>query len=161
MIITELEDGTVIERDRGSFDDYCVYVTRPGEQKYAPRDTEYFSFFIEKSNRYTPERIYQDYVSIYDNTSAAINNNVIEHIKTDISNNYDEYDRLEFILWYIVIYLGMVAEENKQYAVLKKRIKRLGMHQILFDHMSANQAANYSRGRKVAELDPLCREKGF
>ena len=40
MIVTNLDDGTLIERDRGSFDDYCVYITRPGEKRYAPRDTE-------------------------------------------------------------------------------------------------------------------------
>ena len=60
-----------------------------------------------------------------------------------------------------MIYLGMVAEENKAGAVLKKRIKRLGMYQILFDNMSAYEAANFSRGKKVAELDPLCSSKGF
>ena len=161
MIVTNLDDGTLIERDRGSFDDYCVYITRPGEKRYAPRDTEYFSFFIEKSKQYSPEKIYEDYVSIYDKTSALLKQSVIDEIKEDICNDYEKEDRIDFALWYIVIYLGMVAEENKRFAVLKKRIKRLGMYQILFEDMNAYQAANFSRGRKVAELDPLCREKGF
>ena len=161
MIITNLNDGTVIERDKGSFDDYCVYVTRPNEKRYAPRDTEYFCFFIEKAKHYSPQKIYEDYVSIYNKTSSIINQSVIDEIKNNICYNYEQKDQLEFALWYIVIYLGMVAEENKRYAVLKKRIKRLGMYQILFDGMTAYEAANFSRGRKVAELDPLCREKGF
>ena len=45
MIVTKLDDGTVIERDRGSFDDYCVYITLPGQRRFAPKDTNYFSFF--------------------------------------------------------------------------------------------------------------------
>ena len=120
-----------------------------------------FSFFIEKSNYYSPEKIYQDYVSIYNATSAILKPSVIEEIKEEICDDYDDDDKLDFKLWFIVIYLGMVAEENKRYAVLKKRIKRLGMYQILFEGMTAYEAANYSRGKKVAELDPLCREKGF
>ncbi len=36
-------------------------------------------------------------------------------------------------IWFNVLYAGMVAEENKENAVLKKRIKRLGMHQVLID----------------------------
>lgn len=161
MIITSLDDGTIIERDRGSFDDYCVYVTRNNGKRYAPRDTEYFSFFIEKSRQYTPEKIYMDFVSIYEQTSAILNYDVIEEIKTGLCCDYDDSDRLDFILWYIVIYLGMVAEENKRYAILKKRVKRLGMYQILFENMTASQAANFSRGRKVAELEPICKKNGF
>ncbi len=161
MRITELEDGTIIERDRGCFDDYCVYVTRPGANKYAPRDTQYFSFFIEKAEWYTPEKIYEDYVEIYDKTNADIKQEVIDEIKAKISRTYEERDRIDFSLWFIVIYLGMVAEENKRNAVLKKRIKRLGMYQILFEKFSAVEAANFSRGKKVSELAPLCSDRGF
>ncbi len=161
MLITELVDGTIIERDRGSFDDYCVYVTRPGETRYAPRDTQYFSFFIKKSERYSPQKIYNDYVAIYDKTTSELNQEVIDEIKTEICQDYDEKDKIDFSLWYIVIYLGMVAEENKRNAILKKRIKRLGMYQILFEGLTAYQAANFSRGKKVAQLSPLCSERGF
>lgn len=55
----------------------------------------------------------------------------------------------------------MVAEERREHAVLKKRIKRLGMYQILFERMSAVEAATFSTGKKVAELSPLCSERGF
>ncbi|MDE6750863.1 MAG: hypothetical protein K2K21_17630 [Lachnospiraceae bacterium] len=75
--------------------------------------------------------------------------------------SYDEEDRLDFNVWYSVIYLGMVAEEKRKHAVLKKRIKRLGMYQILFEKMSAVEAATFSTGKKVAELCPLCSERGF
>lgn len=161
MIITKLEDGTIIERDKGSFDDHCVYVTKPDERRFAPRDVDYFQFFIEKAEKYTAEKIYSDYIRIYDKTDAMIKMDVIEEIKNDVLIDYEPYDRTEFALWYIVIYLGMVAEENKRNAILKKRIKRLGMYQILFSNISARDAANFSRGRHVHELDRLCREKGF
>lgn len=161
MIITQLEDGTIIEQDRGTFDDYCVYVTKPGEDRFAPRDVQYFQFFIEKAERYTPEKIYSDYEKIYNKTDAIIRDEVIDEIRDEIVLEYDRSERNEFALWYIVIYMGMVAKENKRNAVLQKRIKRLGMYQILFNGMSARKAANYSKGRRVGELGPLCKQNGF
>lgn len=160
MEIISFEDGTIIEQGRGRFDDYCVYLTRPGQGKHAPKDAEYFSFFIEKSRKYSSEKIYDDYVSIYEKTTNQIDYKIFEEIE-EISMSYDEEDKLDFYVWYSVIYLGMVAEERRERAVLKKRIKRLGMYQILFERMSAVEAATFSMGKKVAELSPLCSERGF
>lgn len=160
MEIISFEDGTIIEQGRGRFDDYCVYLTRPGQGKHAPKDAEYFSFFIEKSRKYSSEKIYGDYVSIYEKTTNQIDYEIFEEIE-EISMSYDEEDKLDFYVWYSVIYLGMVAEERRERAVLKKRIKRLGMYQILFERMSAVEAATFSTGKKVAELSPLCSERGF
>lgn len=54
--IRRFSDSTIIEQGRGKFDDYCVFLTRPNECTHAPTDTEYFSFFIEKAERYTSEK---------------------------------------------------------------------------------------------------------
>ncbi len=159
-LLKQFEDGTTIEQGRGSFDDYCVFLSRPNRDKYAPTDEEYFSFFIEMARKYTPERIYDDFVQIYDRTSGEIDMRVLSDINA-ISDNYEEEDSLDFNIWYSVIYLAMVAEERKKNAILKKRIKRLGVYQILFDDMSAKNAACYSVGKRVSELDPLCKSKGF
>lgn len=158
--IKRFSDGTLLEQGAGKFDDYCVYITRPGKIRYAPKDKEYFSFFAEKSIRYTPEKIYFDYVKIYNKTTAQIDYEVLKDIDR-ICADYQEDDALEFDIWYSVIYLGMVAEELKAKAVLKKRIKRLGMYQVLFENMSAGEASSFSFGKKVAELDPMCRDRGF
>ncbi|MEG0963247.1 MAG: hypothetical protein RSF88_10370 [Lachnospiraceae bacterium] len=120
---------------------------------------EYFSFFIERAHRYGSEKIYRDYVSIYDQTTSIINKNVLDEIE-NISQTYDE-ERCDFAIWFSVIYMGMVTEKNKKNAVLKKRIKRLGMYQIMFENMRAGDAAFFSKGKKVAELDPLRRNRGF
>ena len=142
MQIKKFEDGTILEMGRGRFDDYCVYLKR------------------FKSRKYSSEKIYNDYVTIYEKTTSKIDYDVLEEIE-EISMSYDEEDRLDFCIWYSVIYLGMVAEENKAYAVLKKRIKRLGMYQILFEKMLATEAATFSIGKKVAELKILCSERKF
>lgn len=146
-----------IKVGRGRFDDHCVFVFEEGSH-YAPRDIEYFNFFIHMSKKYSPEMIYSDFVEIYDLTTEEICENVLNVI-TEISLKYDEND--DFDKWFTVIYLGMVAEERKQYAVLKKRIKRLGMHQIMIENQSANFAANYSRRKKAPFLINECINRGF
>jgi len=152
-------DGTIMEQGPGKFDDYCVYLTREGANRYAPTDKEYFSFFIEKAKKYSSEKIYSDYVSIYDCTTALKNETVLNDIDK-IAETY-KGDEINFAIWFSVIYMGMVAEENKKNAILKKRIKRLAMYQIMFEKMTAGDAAFFSRGKRVHELEPLCKERGF
>ena len=64
-------------------------------------------------------------------------------------------------IWLNVLYAGMIAEENKKNAILKKRIKRLGMYQVLIEQMPPEQAAVFSKGKKWKELDQLMATKGF
>lgn len=41
-IVTTFSDGSKLEYDKGAFDDWCVYLTRPSISKYAPKDFQYF-----------------------------------------------------------------------------------------------------------------------
>lgn len=63
--------------------------------------------------------------------------------------------------WFNVLYAGMIAEENKENTILKKRIKRLGVHQVLIDNVSPGETAVFSKGKKWKELDEIMRLKGF
>ena len=42
--VKRLKNGNIISQGAGKFDNYCVFI-----DGYAPRDEEYFNFFIEKS----------------------------------------------------------------------------------------------------------------
>ena len=55
----------------------------------------------------------------------------------------------------------MIAERNKRYAVLRERIKRLGMYQILILKYTSGDAANFSKGKKAKDLDKICKDYGF
>jgi len=57
--------------------------------------------------------------------------------------------------------MGMIAEENKEGAILKKRIKRLGVYQVLIEGVSPKVAARYSRGLGADYLDKVCYYRGF
>jgi len=156
---TTLTNGAVVFFGRGKFDDWCVFLRSPEGKTVAPRDKEYFRKLKIIGNRFGQQKLYDDFVSVYAPTGKIVDPLILRRIKR-LSLKYGELtDEVE--QWLTVIYYGMVAEENKEHAVLKKRIKRLGIHQILIEDNSPEQAATFSRGKSANKLDKLMLEKGF
>jgi hypothetical protein len=148
-----------VEFDTGSFDGWCVFLQRHKQERYPPLDTEYFTFFQHMGAIYGVEKVYADFVSIYQPTSKNIDAAVLSSI-TSIADMYSNHVE-EADIWFTVIYAGMIAEENKANAVLKKRIKRLGMYQLMMQQMDPVSAANFSKGKNWRELDVLMKQYGF
>jgi len=157
--INNFSNGGFIEFDSGCFDGWCVFVTKPGSKRFAPTDAEYFSRLKVLSEKFGPQKVYDDFVVIYNRTTKNVDPKVFDLILV-LSRFYDE-DASEMEMWFNVLYAGMIAEENKENAILKKRIKRLGIHQILIDGISPEEAAIFSKGKKWKELDEIMRLKGF
>lgn len=158
-IIKIVRGKNLVEFDNGVFDAWCVFLTRPGKPRYAPKDTEYFTALKKLGLQFGHARIYNDFIKYYSQTTKHINKKVLDLITT-LSDDYETYAE-QADIWFTVIYAGMVAEENKTNAILKKRIKRLGMHQVLLENYEPELAANFSKGKKWKELDKLMKEKGF
>lgn len=78
----------------------------------------------------------------------------------ELSKDYGEHSN-KFAIVFTIIYLGMVAEENKVGTKLGKRIKRLGIHQVLYDRYFPTAAANFSRGLPWTRIDNECKLRGF
>lgn len=152
-------NGSFIEFDSGCFDGWCVFVTTPEKQRFAPSDVQYFNRLKKISENFGPQKIYDDFVVIYNRTSKNVDPKVFGLIN-NLSSFYNEFAE-EMELWLNVIYAGMIAEENKENAILKKRIKRLGIHQVLIDHFPPEKAAVFSKGKKWKELDEIMKSKGF
>jgi hypothetical protein len=158
--IHKLKTGEHVYFAQGKFDDWCVYVDNTKNAPYAPRDTEYFTTLQTMGKKYGPDRIYDDFVAVYDATRSTIQPEVLTLIER-LTAPYGA-DAGTLSLTWVVIYAGMVAEENKQFAVLGKRIKRLGVHQVLKEGMAPGDAAVFSKGKKArTEIAPLCTTKGF
>ena len=157
--LNELSNGGFIEFDSGSFDNWCVFITTPEGKRFAPADVQYFLRLKILSEKFGSQKIYDDFVVIYNRTSKNIDPVVFELIAI-LSKNYKE-DATEIELWFNVLYAGMIAEENKENAILKKRIKRLGVHQVLIDGILPEMAAVFSKGKKWKELDEIMKSKGF
>lgn len=141
--VVTFSDGSFLEFAKGRFDDWCIYLTRPGQKSYAPRDEIYFAELLQYGNKYGARMIYDDFLSIYDRTDLLLKEDVFQHIHS-ISQKFDD-DSLEIEIIYAILYMGMVAENNKKFTVLKKRVKRLGVHQVLIDGISPQEAANFSK----------------
>jgi len=148
-----------IEFDKGSFDDWCVFLTRPAQNRYAPKDTEYFTILRRLADIHCAIKIFNDFCSFYKDTDTQLNPGILDYISL-ISDSYGA-DAEEIDIWFTVIYAGMVAEENKTSTKLRKRIKRLGMHQLLIEDLGADYAAHFSRGKKWQELESIMKARGI
>lgn len=157
--IREFQDGSILEYDRGQFDEWCVFLTRPNQPKYAPRDVQYFTQIRTLAGLFTGKKIYSDFVSVYEMTTKKLENQVLDQIHF-LSNVYGDH-QLEIEILFTIIYSGMIAEENKQYTRLGKRVKRLGLHQVLIENVEPGEAANYSKNKPWREIASQCEKRGF
>lgn len=152
-------EGILIEFDNGKFDEWCVYVKKPTEARLAPTDEQYFRILFELGAIYGANVIYQDFVEIFNMTSKEVDGIVLNKIH-ELSQKYGEHST-EIKIWFTVLYAGMIAEENKAFTRLGKRIKRLGMHQAMHGLLSPEQAAKYSWGKSWRDLDTVMKNFGF
>lgn len=158
--IKTFSDNSYIKYDRGNFDDYCVYIVYDNGQRKAPLDTEYFYVLKKLGEIYSQSKIYEEFVKLYEKTKKEINHNILNEI-TNISKQYFSKHALIFDKTFSILYLAMIAEEKVTYTKLGKRIKRLGVHELLINNTSIDYAANFMRNKKWRELDKLCVERGF
>ena len=158
-LIKKFRDESFLEFDQGNFDAWCIYLQNPDGTRYAPKDTEYFAAFQRLSVAYGSPKIYGDFIEVYFQAGKQIEEKTLKLIEK-LSATYGENAReVEVLL--TIGYAGMVAEENKKFKVLGKKLKRLGMHQILFDKLTPEQAASFSKGKKVQEIRQEFRKRGF
>ncbi len=157
--VKTLSDNRQVIFDKGKFDHWCVYITDDHSQ-LAPRDIDYFSELKLLSYRYPQSKIYHDFVKIYECTSKHIDKATLALINQIVSG-YKWNDALIIEQWLTVLYAAMIAEENKERTILKKRIKRLGLYQLFFQNFSAEEAANFSKGKTWRELDKIMKALGF
>ena len=159
-LIKRISKDLEIVFDDGKFDQWCVYI-KDKNGKIPPLDTEYFDFFIELGKKYINEKVYEDFVKIYNSVSNRVEKKVTDLIIDIAKKNYKDDISKDVAINFTVVYAGMIAERNKRYAVLKERIKRLGMYQILILKHTSGDAANFSKGKKAKDLDKICKEYGF
>jgi len=157
--INEFSNGGFLEFDQGKFDNWCVYVTRANGKRFAPSDVWYFTRLKKLANIHGSQKIYDDFTVIFNRVSKKTDPDVFGLISI-LSRFYDK-DQLEMEIWLSVLYAGMVAEENKENSRLGKRIKRLGMHQVLLENMRPEEAAFFSKGKKWRNLDEIMKMRGF
>ena len=152
-------DGSSIGYGRGKFDDWCVYFTDAAGRVRAPLDREYFLEMRKLADRFGTEKTYGDFVRIYNLTWNEISEEVLRIIDETAETYEDEALKVSVLL--TTLYMGMIAENNKERAKLGKRIKRLGVHILLVGNVDYRIAANFMRGMSARDLNALCIQYGF
>ena len=108
---------------------------------------------------YDKEKVYADFVIVFDGTDKLLDPELLARIST-FSLDYTQ-DALRADIVFTLLYAGMLAEENKAFAPLGKRIKHLGVYQVVMEGMRPREAATFSVGRPWQELAKLCESRGF
>ncbi|NTU78495.1 MAG: hypothetical protein HGA45_03690 [Chloroflexales bacterium] len=158
-LLRTFRDGSVLAFGAGRFDSWCVYLTRPDRATYPPKDVDYFTQLRSLAERYGAERLYADFLAIYHRTTKEVSPHVLEMIY-HMAKAYGA-DDLEVDILLSILYAGMVAEENKRRAKLRKRVKRLGVHQVLFEDLNPAEAATFSKGKPWDVIELECAVRGF
>lgn len=158
-LLRTFADSSRLSFGPGRFDAWCVYLTRPGQQPDPPRDLTYFARLKALAARHGAQLLYTDFLALYHRTTADVAPAILE-LCYWLSRHYGD-DALEVDIVLSILYAGMVAEDNKARARLKKRVKRLGMHQLLLEDFTAEAAASFSRGKTWQEIDMACTARGF
>ena len=158
-LIKHFKDGSFLEFDDGRFDRWCIYFQCPNEPRVAIKDVDIFTALEKLARESKPANLYLDFVSIYEQTTASLSKAVLQTI-SDLSKGHTGHETLSDYI-FTSLYAGMIAEENKDGTVLRKRIKRLGLHQLLIEERPPSYAANFSGGKNWPELELECRVRGF
>jgi hypothetical protein len=158
-VIRSFSDGSVLEFDEGKFDPWCVYERSPQGSRRPPLDTDYFETLVEFGAEHGPEKVYMDFVAVYEATGKEVASRAFEVID-EIAAGYGDRE-LDANKTFSTMYAGMVAEENKSHTRLGKRIKRLGTYVLLVEGRDVKDAAYFMKGMKWQEIDALCKGRGF
>ena len=159
QIIKRFPDGSFLEYDRGRIDDWCVYLTDAFGNRKPPRDTDYFAQLRSLAEQFGVDKVYSDYVKVYDLTGKQVSKDELDSV-TLLSKEYGASANQADII-FSILYMAMIAEEQKDRTRLGKRIKRLGIHKLLIENISVYKAANFMRGMEWRNIARLCEERGF
>jgi len=91
-------------------------------------------------NIYGFPRIFLDIKKIYVLTGKEIDERVLNYISL-VSEEYAK-DSLNVEILFSILYAAFIAEENRAMTKLGKRIKLLGIHQILKEGVSPGSVRN-------------------
>jgi hypothetical protein len=160
-LFADLPTGYRISFGPGKFDEWLIYFVSHSNVTYFPKDVEYFSTLDSVGQVYGHMNLYRDFLTLYNwiGTEEVAKPEIIEWICA-MAGGYGKY-RNRIINVFAILYAGMVAEEKKEHKVLGKKIKRLGIYQVLIDREQPAFAANFSRGMKAAQLKVECEKRGF
>ena len=141
----------------GKFDEWCVYLNDGENQAKIPLDKDYFQWILDLSEKYGVQKVYNDFLIVYNAADEDFDEDECSYLCIEIDKHYEE----DTTHWWVIFYMTMVAECKKEHSILKKRIKHLGVYNVLFDKYDINYVTKYMRGKNWRYLDKLMKERGI
>jgi len=143
-------DGTSIAFDAGNFDNWRVSIYRDDNYEGSPREVD----FLIHLKTLDADIAWKYVKETYDKISVDLE-------PTDIKPSIPPDSRLGTIKMFWALAMTMYAEERRVGYILGKRIKLLGIHQLLKENFSPVEVSNWSRGKKWRELNEECKKRGI
>lgn len=157
--IKTFSNGIGVKFDKGRIDAWRVCLIDSKGVKFVPKDSFYFSKLKELADDYGVDRVYDDFVEIYDVTGKDVSKKVLSAID-DTAEGYGK-DSLKANVAFTLLYLTMIAEENRENTKLGRRIKRLGAYELLKKERPLDDAMSFMKHMTWREIADLCEERGF
>ena len=79
-LIKRFSDESTLVFDQGNFDAWCIFLTRPGLPRYAPKDWQYFTRLQGLAGILGANKTYADFVDIFDSTSQTLDADLLARI---------------------------------------------------------------------------------
>ena len=135
-IVKTFSDGTSLGWDRGKLDSWCVYYNDIDGSSSPPLDTDYFTDLLNLADKYGHDKVYKDFVSMYDVINSPNPDECCIEIIDSLVSSYHPEDQLNVDKLFTILWMAMVSEWNYRFpngrpSVLKHRIKRLGVYTML------------------------------
>ena len=156
----ELSNGYKIYFDVGSFDEWCVYIEDANGNAKRPTDIDYFQKLYCLKQQYGSQYVYDSFCLVYDVVTKNWDLEAKRQCVDVCRKVAQKYAENTLLLW-LTFFMTMVAEENKQNMILKKRIKRLAVHKILLLDEPIDVVAKSMDGVGWRTLDAEMQKYGF
>lgn len=158
-VIKIFSNGQSLVSDSGRFDSWCMFIQNSDGTRKPPRDADIFFNLVELGKNFGTQKVYMDIKEIFDLTRKQIDLSLLNHIYL-LSQSYGE-SQVKVEILYSTLYVMFIAEENKDGTKLGKRIKLLGIHQILKENIDPETAANFTVRMPWKNISKLCEGRGF
>lgn len=166
--IYNFKDGSSIEFNRGSFDNFRVtYVPNIDNMNYgySPKDEDYFADLLELKNILEYEIVWNDYLLLSDIVKEnGLKNNgkpdtseetiiQIRRLLNEMVLKYPENLKSDVYKLFMTLWAVMISEwyhtYNKRPSILKHTPKTIGVFQVLNEYYSPKEAAEFSKFHKA------------
>lgn len=166
--IYKFTDGSLIQFNRGSFDDYRVTYFPNSQDKnsgYSPKDEDYFSDLLELKTVVGYDIIWNDFMMLSDivrdngirnSGSPDYSKPTLKHVRYQLNEMVTKYpDELqeETFKLFMTLWAVMISEWYHTYggrpSILKHTPKVIGVYQVLNNIYSPKDASEFSKNDKM------------